>query len=84
MDQTLKFYGAQFGAAVPLLFFVVWAVAISVAGAPDERGLILGMIGGLTLGSERRLVSMKTGGELGFGIRGFRDVVPPLLQFAVE
>ncbi len=50
MDHTLKFYGARLGAAVPLLFFVVWAVAISVAGAPDERGLILGMIGGLTLG----------------------------------
>ena len=50
MDHTLKFYGARLGAAVPLLFFVVWAVAISVAGAPYERGLILGMIGGLTLG----------------------------------
>ena len=50
MDQTLKFYGGRLGAAVPLLFFVVWAVTISVAGAPDERGLILGMIGGLTLG----------------------------------
>ena len=50
MDPTLKFYGARLGAAVPLLFFVAWAVAISVAGAPDERGLILGMIGGLTLG----------------------------------
>jgi Na+/H+ antiporter NhaC len=35
---------------VPLLFFVLWAVGISVAGAPDERGLILGMIIGLTLG----------------------------------
>lgn len=50
MDTQLAFRGGHFGAAVPLLFFVVWAVAISIAGAPDERGLILGMIGGLTLG----------------------------------
>ncbi|HZW60167.1 MAG TPA: Na+/H+ antiporter NhaC family protein [Woeseiaceae bacterium] len=50
MEASLKFYGGRFGAAVPLLFFVVWAVYISVSGAPDERGLILGMIGGLALG----------------------------------
>lgn len=50
MESSLRFFGGRFGAAVPLLFFVVWAVAISVAGAPDERGLILGMVGGLTLG----------------------------------
>jgi len=50
MEDSLRFYGGRFGAAVPLLFFVAWAVGISVAGAPDERGLILGMIGGLTLG----------------------------------
>lgn len=50
MQPSLTFYGGRFGAAVPLLFFVVWAVAISVIGAPDERGLILGMVGGLTLG----------------------------------
>jgi len=50
MEPTLKFYGGRLGAAVPLLFFVIWAVSISVAGAPSEHGLILGMIGGLTLG----------------------------------
>jgi Na+/H+ antiporter NhaC len=50
MDQTLKFYGGRLGAAVPLLFFVVWAIAISVAGAPSEHGLILGMVIGLTVG----------------------------------
>jgi len=50
MDQTLKFYGGRLGAAIPLLFFVVWAIAISVAGAPSEHGLILGMIIGLTVG----------------------------------
>lgn len=50
MEPSLKFYGGRMGAAVPLLFFVGWAIAISVVGAPDERGLILGMVGGLTLG----------------------------------
>lgn len=50
MDQTLKFYGGRLGAAIPLLFFVVWAIAISVAGAPSEHGLILGMVMGLTVG----------------------------------
>jgi Na+/H+ antiporter NhaC len=50
MDQTLKFFGGRLGAAVPLLFFVVWAIAISVAGAPSEHGLILGMVIGLTVG----------------------------------
>ena len=50
MEPTLKFYGGRLGAAVPLLFFVVWAISISVAGAPSEYGLILGMVGGLTAG----------------------------------
>jgi Na+/H+ antiporter NhaC len=50
MQPSLKFFGGRFGSAVPLLFFVVWAISISVAGAPSEYGLILGMIGGLTLG----------------------------------
>lgn len=50
MEQTLKFYGGRLGAAVPLLFFVVWAISISVAGAPSEHGLILGMVIGITLG----------------------------------
>ena len=50
MEPTLKFYGGRIGAAVPLLFFVIWAISISVAGTPSEHGLILGMVGGLTLG----------------------------------
>ena len=50
MQPTLTFYLGRFGAAVPLLVFVVWAISISVAGAPSEHGLILGMIVGLTLG----------------------------------
>jgi Na+/H+ antiporter NhaC len=35
---------------VPLVFFVVWAIAICVAGAPDENGLILGATLGITVG----------------------------------
>ena len=50
MDQTLKFYGGRPGSAVPLLFFVIWAIVISVAGVPSEHGLILGMVIGLTVG----------------------------------
>ena len=50
MEQTLKFYGGRLGSAVPLLFFVFWAISISVAGAPSEHGLILGMVIGITLG----------------------------------
>lgn len=50
MEPSLRFFGGRLGAAVPLLFFVVWAISISVAGAPSEHGLILGMVGGLTVG----------------------------------
>ncbi|MEM7431222.1 MAG: Na+/H+ antiporter NhaC family protein [Pseudomonadota bacterium] len=48
--QTLSFYGGRLGAAVPLVFFVVWAISISVMGTPSENGLVLGMVGGLTIG----------------------------------
>ena len=36
--------------ALPLVFFIVWAITICVMGAPDENGLILGAVIGLTLG----------------------------------
>jgi Na+/H+ antiporter NhaC len=49
-EPPLRFYGGRFAAAVPLLFFIVWAITICVAGAPDENGLILGMVLGLVLG----------------------------------
>ncbi|MFQ5878417.1 MAG: Na+/H+ antiporter NhaC family protein [Acidobacteriota bacterium] len=51
MEQPrLHFRGGRLGASVPLVFFVVWAVAICVAGAPDENGLILGAVIGIALG----------------------------------
>jgi Na+/H+ antiporter NhaC len=50
MQSTLRFHGGAFGAAVPLIFFVIWAISISVAGVPDENGLVLGMVIGLVIG----------------------------------
>ena len=49
-SPKLSFYGGALGAAVPLLFFIVWAISICVGGAPDENGLILGAVIGIVLG----------------------------------
>lgn len=49
-SRPLRFLGGKAGSAVPLVFFIVWAITICVAGAPDENGLILGAVLGLTLG----------------------------------
>jgi Na+/H+ antiporter NhaC len=46
----LRFRGGRFAAAVPLLFFIAWAIGICVGGTPDEDGLILGMVIGLVIG----------------------------------
>ena len=48
--QELRFRGGRFGASVPLLFFVAWAITICVYGAPDENGLILGAVIGIVIG----------------------------------
>ncbi|MEM9386350.1 MAG: Na+/H+ antiporter NhaC family protein [Pseudomonadota bacterium] len=50
MTARLQFLAGPMGAAAPIVVFVVWAVAISVAGAPSEHGLIFGMLLGLVLG----------------------------------
>ncbi len=47
---SLEFRGGAWGAAIPIIYFVMWAIGISVAGAPSESGLILGMVTGLVLG----------------------------------
>jgi Na+/H+ antiporter NhaC len=47
---TLRFRGGKAMSAVPLLYFVAWAISICVAGAPDENGLILGAVIGITVG----------------------------------
>lgn len=49
-DTQLRFRGGSVAAAVPLAFFIVWAITICAMGAPDERGLILGAVIGITLG----------------------------------
>lgn len=47
---SLDFRFGAFGAAVPLLFFVIWAITISVLQLSSESGLVLGAVIGLTLG----------------------------------
>src|SRR5699024_9472150 len=39
-----------FGASVPMLFFVIWAVATSLLDITSELGLVLGAVIGLALG----------------------------------
>lgn len=48
--QKLEFRMGPFGAAVPLLFFVVWAITISVMQLSSEVALVLGAVMGVTLG----------------------------------
>jgi len=47
--NSLSFRGGAFTSAVPMLFFIVWAIVICLSGAPDVKGLILGLIIGLSL-----------------------------------
>lgn len=47
--RTLQFYGGRFISSVPMLFFIIWAISICLSGAPDVKGLILGMVCGLVL-----------------------------------
>ncbi|GAB4072995.1 Na+/H+ antiporter NhaC family protein [Barrientosiimonas marina] len=48
--QKLDFRLGSFGAVIPLLFFVVWAITISVLDLSSEVALVLGAIIGLTMG----------------------------------
>ncbi|QGH33779.1 Na+/H+ antiporter NhaC family protein [Gracilibacillus salitolerans] len=48
--NKLDFRLGAFGAAVPLLFFVIWAITTSVLQLSSEIGLVLGAIFGITLG----------------------------------
>jgi Na+/H+ antiporter NhaC len=49
-EPSLRFRGGKAVSALPLVLFILWAVGICVAGAPDEKGLILGMVLGLVAG----------------------------------
>lgn len=48
--QTLSFRLGVFGAAVPLVFFVVWAITLSVLRLNSAIGLVMGLLFGLVLG----------------------------------
>ncbi|HLS61331.1 MAG TPA: Na+/H+ antiporter NhaC family protein [Virgibacillus sp.] len=48
--DSLDFRFGAFGAAVPLVFFVIWAISISVLQLSTEIALVLGAVIGITLG----------------------------------
>jgi Na+/H+ antiporter NhaC len=52
--ERLNFWVGSFGSAIPMIVFIVWAIAICLSmaeqGAPDESGLILGAVVGLVVG----------------------------------
>ncbi|UOQ84960.1 Na+/H+ antiporter NhaC family protein [Gracilibacillus salinarum] len=48
--DSLEFHLGAFGAAIPLVFFVIWAITTSVLQLSSEIGLVLGAIIGITLG----------------------------------
>lgn len=48
--HSLDFRFGAFGAAVPLIFFVVWAITTSVMKLSSEVGLVMGALIGITLG----------------------------------
>lgn len=45
----MYFRGGAFVSALPMVFFIIWAIFICLSGAPDVTGLILGLIIGLAL-----------------------------------
>ena len=49
-DKPLQFRLGKAASAVPLVFFIIWAIAICASGSPSENGLILGVVIGITLG----------------------------------
>ncbi len=48
--NQLTFRLGPLGAAIPLLFFVIWAITTSVLQLSSEIGLVLGAVFGITLG----------------------------------
>ncbi|GEL78215.1 Na+/H+ antiporter NhaC family protein [Tenuibacillus multivorans] len=48
--EKLEFRGGPIIATVPLVFFIIWAIALSVANLVSEPALILGIVIGLSLG----------------------------------
>jgi Na+/H+ antiporter NhaC len=48
-QKTLQFRGGVAISALPMVFFIIWAITICLRGAPDVQGLALGIIIGLVL-----------------------------------
>jgi len=48
-ENSVYFRGGAFVSALPMVFFIIWAIFICLSGAPDVTGLILGLIIGLAL-----------------------------------
>ncbi|MEX0331571.1 MAG: Na+/H+ antiporter NhaC family protein [Puniceicoccaceae bacterium] len=48
-NKPLVFRGGVAISALPMVFFIIWAITICLRGAPDVRGLALGIIIGLGL-----------------------------------
>ncbi|WP_236838514.1 Na+/H+ antiporter NhaC family protein [Caldalkalibacillus salinus] len=46
----LEFRGGPFMATIPLVFFIVWAITLSVKGLVTEEALVLGMVIGIGIG----------------------------------
>lgn len=48
--QRLEFRGGVFAATIPLVFFIIWAIVLSVTKLVSEEALVLGMVIGIALG----------------------------------
>ncbi|MGI8314756.1 Na+/H+ antiporter NhaC family protein [Halobacillus mangrovi] len=48
--QRLEFRGGVFAATIPLVFFIIWAITLSVTELVTEESLVLGMVIGVALG----------------------------------
>lgn len=49
-EPTLKFRGGVYTGAVPMIFFIIWAVTFSLMGISSEALMLVGMIIGLMIG----------------------------------
>jgi hypothetical protein len=47
--DRLEFYGGAFTSTLPLVFFIIWAIVLSVLKLVTEEALVLGMVWGLHL-----------------------------------
>jgi Na+/H+ antiporter NhaC len=48
--ERLEFRGGVFAATIPLVFFIIWAISLSVAELVTEEALVLGMVIGIAIG----------------------------------